>query len=250
MNLVRDIRVTSRFLLKSPRYTAAIAFILTATLGTNTAIFSAVYGILLKPLPVQDPERLVVIWDTAPACSLPVVELSYRTVEHWSRYNTSFASVAAIGSSTWPAILRGRGTPVRVASAGVSASFFKTLGASPALGRALFPSDDVPNAAAVAVLSHAAWVQYLGRRDWLRDCGGWLRHLCARAPSGSVRSRRPATGMSASREALVVAGGAVDRGDRGARQTQIHRELSAVMRQVHEGVAQHHVARLFADGLP
>ena len=142
-------------------YSVAVIVTLALTIGTTTAIFSAVYAILLKPLPLTRPEALVICWERAPERSLSVVELPYRAFEEWRLHSRSFTTAAAVGSSTWPAVLQ-RGEPARVATAGVSASFFETLGVWPALGRAFGPADDVPNAAPVTILSHAIWTTRFG----------------------------------------------------------------------------------------
>ncbi|MGH9310591.1 MAG: ABC transporter permease [Vicinamibacterales bacterium] len=142
-------------------YSAAVIITLALTIGTTTAIFSAVYASLLKPLPITRPEALVICWERAPERNLSVVELSYRAFEEWRLHSRSFAAAAAVGSSTWPGVLE-RGEPARVATAGVSASFFETLGAAPALGRAFSVDDDLPNAAPVAILSHVIWTTRFG----------------------------------------------------------------------------------------
>ena len=110
-------------------YSAAVIVTLALTIGTTTAIFSAVYAILLKPLPMTRPEALVICWQRAPERNLSVVELSYRAFEEWRLHSRSLTTAAAVGSSTWPGVLK-RGEPARVATAGVSASFFATLGAA------------------------------------------------------------------------------------------------------------------------
>jgi putative ABC transport system permease protein len=142
-------------------YRAAVIVTLGLTIGTTAAIFSAVYAILLKPLPITRPDALVICWERSPERNLSVVELSYRAFEEWRLHSRSFATAAAVGSSTWPGVLE-RGEPARVATAGVSASFFETLGAAPALGRAFTPDDDLPNAAPVTILSHAIWTRRFG----------------------------------------------------------------------------------------
>lgn len=142
-------------------YSAAVIVTLALTIGTTTAIFSAVYAILLKPLPITRPEALVICWERAPERNLSVVELSYRAFEEWRLHSRSFTTAAAVGSSTWPGFLE-HGEPARVATAGVSASFFETLGAAPALGRAFTPDDDLPHAAPVTILSHSIWTMRFG----------------------------------------------------------------------------------------
>ena len=161
-NLLRDVRLECRLLRQSPVYALAAVLLLALAVGANTAIFAVVYGVLLKSLPIRASQDLVVIWDADPARNLKVVELSYRTYERWAVQSRSFASLTAIGSSAWPAILQGGGPSARLASCGVSASFFDTMGATPYMGRTLRADDDMPNAAPVAVLSHASWVEHFG----------------------------------------------------------------------------------------
>ncbi len=155
------LRLVVRRLHQHRGYCAAVIVTLALTIGTTTAIFSAVYAVLLKPLPVTRPDGLVICWERAPERNLPVVELSYRAFEEWRLHARSFAAAAAVGSSTWPGVLE-RGEAARVATAGVSASFFETLGAPPALGRAFTPDDDLPNAAPVTILSHSIWTTRFG----------------------------------------------------------------------------------------
>src|SRR5437763_10430356 len=106
-------------------YSAGVIVTLALTIGTTTAIFSGVYAIVLKPLPIDRPDALVICWERAPEESLSVVELPYRAFEEWRLHSRSFTTAAAVGSSTWPGVLN-RGEPKRVATAGVSASFFGT----------------------------------------------------------------------------------------------------------------------------
>jgi len=143
-------------------YSAAVISTLALTIGTTTAVFSAVYAILLKPLPITRPDALVICWERAPERNLSVVEVSYRAFDEWRLHSRSFATAAAVGSSTWPGWFLERGERARVATAGVSASFFETLGATPALGRAFATADDVPNAALVTIMSHAVWTMRFG----------------------------------------------------------------------------------------
>jgi putative ABC transport system permease protein len=160
--LLADVRVALRNLRSEPGYTAAAVVTLAMTIGATTAIFSAVHAVLLNPGGIHAPESLVMCWARDEARQLGVVELSYRNFEDWAAHNRSFASAAAVGSSTWPAVLDGRGDPVRLAMAGVSVSFFSTLGAAPILGRVFVAEDDLPNAPRVVVLSHSTWATRFG----------------------------------------------------------------------------------------
>jgi putative ABC transport system permease protein len=157
MDLPRALRLTVSDLLKQPGYTGAAVVTLALAIGANSAIFSAVHGVLLQPSPIRQPNELVICWERDASRS-PVVELSYRNFQDWVAHSRSFSQAAAIGSSTWPAILDGRGEPVRLASAGVSASFFHTLGVVPSFARGFRPEDDAPNAERVVILSHTTWV--------------------------------------------------------------------------------------------
>jgi putative ABC transport system permease protein len=161
MDLLRAVRLTVRDLVRQPTFTAATVVTLALAIGANSAIFSAVHAVLLKPSAIRQPDNLVICWERDAARS-PVVELSYRNFQDWIAHSRSFSQAAAIGSSTWPAILEGRGESVRLASAGVSASFFDTLGVAPVLGRGFRPEDDAPNAARVVILSHRTWVTRFG----------------------------------------------------------------------------------------
>jgi putative ABC transport system permease protein len=160
--LRQEVKYAIRTLGKSPGFTALAVFTLTLGIGANTAIFSAVHAVLLRPLPVRQPENLVICWGSDRSHSLAVVELSYRNFQDWTTDSRSFSQAAAIGSSTWPAVLDGRGESARLSSAGVSVSFFETLGVVPKIGRGFRPEDDVPKAPRVVVLSHGTWMTRFG----------------------------------------------------------------------------------------
>ncbi|RPH59711.1 MAG: permease, partial [Acidobacteria bacterium] len=157
-----ELRLSLRLLWKAPGYTTAVVLTLALVIGANSAIFSAVHAVLLNPLAIRQPARIVVCWEADPSRNLPVVELSYRNFQDWAAQSRSFLRTAAVASSTWPVVLEARVAPIKLSSAGVSGSFFDTLGVAPALGRALGPEDDRPNAPRVVVLSHGVWVRRFG----------------------------------------------------------------------------------------
>lgn len=159
---MRDLRLAFRYLLKSPGYTLAAVLTVAVAIGANTAVFSAVYGVLLKPLPIADASRLVVCWDSDPARSLSVIEVSYRQFERWAARTRSFSAAAAVGSSTWPTVLDDRGVATRLSSAGVSHAFFETFGVRPEAGRTFQPADDLPGAPRVVIISHGLWTRMFG----------------------------------------------------------------------------------------
>lgn len=155
--LARDIHFAGRQLIRARWYALAVVATMALTIGAAAAIYSAVHHVLLTPLPFRSPDRLVVVWETDPSRNLNLIELTYRYTEALGQHALSLESSTAIGSTSWPIVLKGRGDPVRLAAVGVGAGFFSTLGASPLLGRTLQPSDDVPNATPTAVLSHGLW---------------------------------------------------------------------------------------------
>jgi putative ABC transport system permease protein len=120
-------------------------------------MFAAVYAVLLKPLPVRAPERLVVGWESSPSRNLTVVEVSYRNFQDWQSWSRTLAHVAAFGSSAWPLILEDRGDPMKLASIAVSPTFFETLGVRPSLGRFFESDDEQPGPTRPLVLSDRLW---------------------------------------------------------------------------------------------
>jgi putative ABC transport system permease protein len=161
-SLARQLRQALRQLAASPGFTLTALVTLSLATGATTAIFSAVHAVLLSPMAVRDPDSLVIGWGRAPARTEGVVELSYLDVVDLGRASRQLASTAAVGSHAWNVVLDGEGEPSRLSYAGVSGSFFETLGAQPLLGRVLGPADDVPNAESVAVMSHGLWVRRFG----------------------------------------------------------------------------------------
>jgi putative ABC transport system permease protein len=159
---VTELRLAARYLLRAPGYALAVVLTLAVATGANTAIVAAVYGVLLKPTPIRDPQALVMAWDSDPQRSLPVIEISYRQFEDWTARSRSFASAAAIGSTTWRDVIDEKGTATRVSLAGVSSGFFDTLGVTPLLGRGFHAGDDAPGAPKTVILSHGLWTRLFG----------------------------------------------------------------------------------------
>jgi putative ABC transport system permease protein len=162
LQLPREAGLALRRLASAPGFAAAAMLSLSLAIGANSAIFSAVHAVVLRPLPIREPDRLVTCWETDAERNLAILEVSYRNFRDWQAENRSFTGLAAMGSSNWTKVLEGRGDPVRLAFAAVTASFFDVLGATPALGRAFLPTEDVPGAGSVVVLSHAAWRRRFG----------------------------------------------------------------------------------------
>src|SRR4051812_49680092 len=155
---MRDLRLALRHLRQSPGYTVTAVLTLALAIGANSAIFSAVNAVLLRPIPVDDPSRLAIVWQTTGA-SGAVVELTYRHLREWSAAGRTFTSASMMASHNWNSVLTGHGEPTRVWFNGVSGNFFETLGARPLLGRTFRTEDDLPHAAPVAVLNYSMWTR-------------------------------------------------------------------------------------------
>jgi putative ABC transport system permease protein len=159
--MLDSLRHAVRQLRPSPGYVATSLLTFAVAIGANSAIFSAVNAVLLRPLPLEAPDNLAVVWQTDEG-GQAVVELTYRHLREWSGSGGTFVRAAVMGSHNWSAVLEGRGEPSRIWFNGVSADFFDTLGVRPLLGRGLRPGDDVPNAPRVAVLNYGSWVRRFG----------------------------------------------------------------------------------------
>lgn len=153
--LLKDIRYGVRGLWKRPGFTVVAVLTLALGIGANTAIFSVVNAVLLRPLQFRDADRLVMIWEDAGFLGFPRNTPAPANYVDWKNQTQSFEDVAATAEQTFN--LTGDGTPERVAAYAVTANFFPIFGVSPALGRGFTPDDDRPGAHKVAVISHELW---------------------------------------------------------------------------------------------
>jgi len=158
MDLLTDLRHAARRLAKSPGFTLGALSLLALGLGANTAIFTLVNAVLLRPLPFSDPDRLMMVWAHSERGDSAAY---YPEFVDWREQNTSFASLAVWRGQSIN--LSGTGEPERLVGSFVSASFFPTLGVSAALGRTFQPEETEPSSPApVAVLSHGLWQRRFG----------------------------------------------------------------------------------------
>lgn len=162
MTLAQDLRFGARRLRNTPLFTVAVVATLSMAIAANVAVFSAVSAILLRPLPIRQPDRVVVISETASGRGQTVREVSYRNFVDWRAQSRSFEAMAAMGSTTSDFLIERAGQLTRFKAAIVSASFFDLLGTGPQLGRVLVPTDDVRGAARVLVLSDGFWRRQFG----------------------------------------------------------------------------------------
>ncbi len=149
-----DLRYALRRLARAPGFSTLVIATLALGIGANSAIWSVVDSVLLRPLPYREPDRLVTIEHRYPSLDLdaPVSPLGFRDYRDRTR---SFERVAV--EAGWGANLTGAGEPVRVAAARVSAGWFEISGVAPALGRTFQPDEDVRGRHLVAVVSNGFW---------------------------------------------------------------------------------------------
>jgi putative ABC transport system permease protein len=157
--LWQDLRFGARMLLKKPGFTLIAVITLALGIGANTAIFSVVYAVLLRPLPFPEQERLVVAWKKDTTTNNPFVELAVAEVRDWQAQNQSFTGLAVMPTTVYGYgyTLTDRGDPVQLESAKVTGRFFSVLGARAAMGRVFDESDDQVNGAKVVVLGDQLW---------------------------------------------------------------------------------------------
>ncbi len=157
--MVQDLRYGVRMLLKHKSFAALAVLTLALGIGANTAIFSVVHTVLLKPLPFAEQDRLVALWKCDLSSNQPFVELSYAEVSDWGQQAQSLSSVAVMPATVYGYgyVLTGRGEAVQLESAKVSGSFFSVLGAQAAVGRVLSEGDDVLNGPKTVVISDRLW---------------------------------------------------------------------------------------------
>jgi putative ABC transport system permease protein len=162
-HLLQDLRLAPRQFFKNPAFTAVAIITLALGIGANTAIFSVVNAVLLRPLPFKDPDRLVRVWHTPPAKSFPGIDkfsVSAANYLDWKRENHVFEQMGIYSGRLLT--LTGVAQPEQVTASTVSNGFFETLGVPPMLGRVFEPEEDQPGRTNVVVLSYRFWQQHFG----------------------------------------------------------------------------------------
>lgn len=159
--LMQDIRYGLRQLRRSPGFTAVAVVTLALGIGANTAIFSVVNAVLLRPLPYKEPDRLVQISENRLKQGLIGFAVAPANFLDWQQQNHVFESMAIFGMFSEELYLAGEGQPEELQGRRVSASFFPLLGVQPILGRTFLPEEDRPGQR-VVVLSHAFWQRRFG----------------------------------------------------------------------------------------
>ncbi|HEX8775812.1 MAG TPA: ABC transporter permease [Pyrinomonadaceae bacterium] len=155
----QDLRYGIRTMWKNPAFTVVAVVALALGIGANTAIFSVVNSILLRPLPFKDPERLVMVWHAYPKLDLMAPVSPPGFMDYRARTDVFENSAAAAGGS---ANLTGEGEPERIQARAVTASFFPTYGVEAALGRTFVQEEDQPGHDHVVILSNGLWQRRFG----------------------------------------------------------------------------------------
>jgi putative ABC transport system permease protein len=158
--LVQDFRYAARLLVRQPGVTIIAVLTLAIGVGGNTAIFSAVDAVLLRPLPYREPDRLVKLWEKRAREGVLDNVVAPADFLDWAKMNGVFENVAAY--TTIAGTLTGAGDAVRLQAAAVSTPFFDILGTKAALGRTFRPEEGVVGQHRVVVLTDAVWKQRFG----------------------------------------------------------------------------------------
>ncbi|MEK6405678.1 MAG: ABC transporter permease [Acidobacteriota bacterium] len=156
-SFLQDIRYSIRSLIKTPGFAAVAVIVLALGIGANTAIFTVVNAVLLRPLPYPGSDQLVMLWETNPRFQIGVdtLPVTHGNFMDWREQNSVFEYVSALGVGRWN--LTGMGEPERISGASVSLNFFRLMGTEPKLGRAFRDDEEKPGAGKVVVISNALW---------------------------------------------------------------------------------------------
>ncbi len=157
-SIFKDLRFAVRSLGKNPGFSLVVVLILALGIGANSAIFTLVDSVLLRPLRYADSDRLLLLWETHP--SLDGMSVAYLNFRDWQQQNGVFEHLAAYRYQEYN--LTGREQPEVIQAAQVSASLFPALGIQPHRGRVFGEAEDRPGAAPAVVLSHGLWERDLG----------------------------------------------------------------------------------------
>ncbi|HJQ70796.1 MAG TPA: ABC transporter permease [Blastocatellia bacterium] len=153
--LWQDLSFGVRTLIKKPGFTAVALLTLALGIGANTAIFSLVNTVLLKPLPYKEPDRLVMLWESNPQKDFDIMPVAPANYVDWRDQSTVFEDIATSRDATYT--LTGRGEPEALLGYRFSENLFRVLGAEPMTGRTFTAEEAQPGHNRVAVISHRLW---------------------------------------------------------------------------------------------
>ncbi len=159
-DLWQDLRYASRILIKNPGFTSVAVIALALGIGANSAIFSVVNSVLLRPLPYKDPDQLMMVWEDSSRHGYPRDTPAAANFVDWRDQNQTFQGMAAMANRSFN--LTGIGDPEKIEGRRVSSTLFPLLGVDPQLGRVFNPEEDQPGANRVVLLSHILWQRRFG----------------------------------------------------------------------------------------
>jgi len=158
--MVQDLRYAVRMLLQNKAFTLVAVLSLALGTGANTAMFSLVNAVLLKPLPFAEPQRLVMMWEDQTTAGSPQSDVAPANAVDWAAQQSTFDDIATLDWRTFD--LTGDWEPENVVAYGVTYNLFPLLGVKPALGRNFRADEDKPGGANVTILSYGLWQRHYG----------------------------------------------------------------------------------------
>src|SRR4030095_13104717 len=160
-NLIHDLRYALRMLIQKPAFAVVVVLALALGIGANTAIFSVVNSILLRPLPYREPSRLVMVWMNNKRMNVDQDIHSYANYLDYRDQNQVFESLAAYSGVSLNLV--GVGEPERIIGSSATANLFDVLGVDPLMGRVFTPDEEQIGQHRVAVLSYGLWQRRFGK---------------------------------------------------------------------------------------
>ena len=238
--LPRDVRYALRTLRKSPAFTTTAAATLALAIGANTAMFSVLNAVLLRPLPYRSPEQLAMLWTEDPTQNLREGRSALWDVEQWRSQSQSFADMATFDSVS--TVLTGADGVEQIVGASISPNLLPLLGVQPVLGRS-FSTEEAEQRQRLVLISHRFWqARFGGSRDALGATARAQRRSFARSSASSLLISRSRASMPTcgSRTRPAAACAADRRGSSSARLRpgvtfdQAQAEMSAVARRLND----------------
>jgi putative ABC transport system permease protein len=164
-DFIQDVRYAVRVLVRSPGFTTVAVLTLALGIGANTAVFSVVNALLLQPLPFENPDRIVMLWEDNPDLGVENEQVAWADLLAWQKSSTSFESMGFVVNRMAESrnfLMKSGDDVSRIRARHVSSSLFDVLGVPPLIGQTLSLDDDEPGGLHRVVLSHRIWTQVFG----------------------------------------------------------------------------------------
>ena len=161
--MFEDLRYSLRALARSPSFTLVAVVGLALGIGANSAIFTAMNAVLLRPLPYKEAEQLVLLWELNRHNGDHEIKASAPDYIDWKEQNSVFQDIAAFNANSGLGLnLSEAGHPARISATSVTGNLFSVLGVTPSLGRSFLPDEERPGSAPVCILSDGLWRRRFG----------------------------------------------------------------------------------------